>query len=138
MESSVPEKISVCDLLKNDSSEIVRKLESTVPTFIQSYTDLFSGYLHLYENLFGTCYIAEKEFFDKLNIDQKVLSELKRSTDNIKKQALVNIDLGMRAFDTVTKMRIATIHTFDSYMQIMMETCARTLAEFNRSYANIK
>jgi len=135
MTSLVPEKISVCDLLKNDSSEIIHKLESTMPTFIQNYSDLFSEYLRLYENLFGTCYIAEKEFFDKLNIDQAVLNELKKSSDNLKKQALENIDFGIKTFDTVTKMRIAAIHTFDSYMQTMMETWAKTLAGFNQSQA---
>ena len=70
--SSKKSQISICDLMKNNTSEILQKMEYQVPTYLQGYTDLFTKYLHSLNTLFGTCYISEKQFFDKLltkNID---------------------------------------------------------------------
>jgi len=64
-------KISVCDVMKNNTSKSIKKLESQIPTLVQQYSDLYSAYLHSFDDIFGTCYIAEKEFFNKLGIDKK-------------------------------------------------------------------
>ena len=46
---------------------MIKETEAKMPIFFQSYSDLYTKYLHLLDDIFGTCYIAEKEFFDKLN-----------------------------------------------------------------------
>lgn len=131
VESEAEAKISICDLLKNDSSEIIHKIETTVPTFIQDYTDLFAAHLKLYDALFGTCYIAEKEFFDKLNLDQNFLNNLKKSSEYVKDQTIGGIEFNTRIFDIMTKMRVSTIHTYDLYMKTMMQSFASMAASFN-------
>ena len=65
--------LSVCDIMKNDTSEVIKKLESIMPMMFQSYSDFYTHYLHILDDMYGTCYIAEKEFFDKLNLDQNIL-----------------------------------------------------------------
>lgn len=67
------ENLSVCDIMKDDTSEVIKKVDSTMPTIFQNYSNLYTGYLHMLDDVFGTCYITEKEFFDKLNIDQGIL-----------------------------------------------------------------
>src|SRR3989338_8128872 len=84
--------ISICDVMKGDTSEIIQKLESNVPSLVQNYSDLYTAYLHMFDDLFGTCYMAEKEFFDKLNIDQGTLKEIKRNSDIMKNHYLNNMD----------------------------------------------
>lgn len=125
------EKISICDLVKNDSSEIIHKMESKVPTIIQRYTDLYTEYLKLCDNLFGTCYIAEKEFFEKLNLDQNLLKEIKKSSTQVKNQALNNVEFGTIFFDVMIKTRISTIRTYDIYMRAMLETWSKMLSDYN-------
>ena len=73
-----PEKISVCELMKENTSKIIQKLESQTPSFFQQYTDLYSAYLHTMDDIYGTCYISEKEFFDKLNLDQGILNAYRK------------------------------------------------------------
>lgn len=133
VDATAEQKISVCDLMKNDSAQVVKKLESTVPVFIQNYSDLFSEFLKMYENMFATCYIAERNFFDKLNIDQQMLHQIKDSSEQVKNQTLTGIDVGTRLFDISTKMRISSIHAYDNYIQTMMESYANMLATFNKT-----
>lgn len=65
--------VSVCDIMKGSTSEIIRKFESQIPSLIENYANLYAAYLHVFDDLFGTCYIHEKEFIDKLNIDETIL-----------------------------------------------------------------
>ena len=58
------EKLSICDIMKEDTSEVIKKMESKMPSMFQSYSDMYTKYLHTLDDVFGTCYIAEKEFFD--------------------------------------------------------------------------
>lgn len=68
MEKSIPQindnekKLSICDIMKEDTSDILKKLESQIPPLFQGYSDLYTAYLHMYDDIFGTCYIAEKNF----------------------------------------------------------------------------
>ena len=62
-------QISVCDIMKTNTSKIIQKLESQIPSQFQQYSDLYSSYLHTMDDVYGTCYMSEKKFFDNLNID---------------------------------------------------------------------
>ena len=131
--SKAESKISVCDVLKEDTSEVIRKLESQTPSLFQNYSNLYTAYLHMFDDLFGTCYISEKEFFDKLNIDQSILKQIKTNSESIKEAYLKNIDMTAKYIDEHTKMRISAIKSFDNYMHVMMESYGKFLSQFNKS-----
>ena len=126
-------KLSVCDIMKDDTSEIIKKVESTMPSIFQNYSDLYTGYLHMLDDIFGTCYIAEKEFFDKLNIDQEILQQIKTNSESIKKYYIENIEMSTKLFEQYVKMRISATESFDNYLHVMMESYANTLSQFNKS-----
>lgn len=125
-------KLSLCDVMKEDTSEVIRKLESQTPTLFQNFSDLYTAYLHMYDDLFGTCYISEKEFFDKLNIDPKILNQIKKNSETIKKNFMEMIDINTKYIDEYTKMRISAIKSFDNFSHIMMESYTKYLTEFNK------
>ena len=127
------ENLSICDIMKEDTSEVIQKVESTMPTIFQNYSDLYTRYLHTLDDVFGTCYIAEKEFFDKLNIDQGILRQVKKNSESIKKQYVENIEMSAKLFDQYVKMRISATESFDNYVHIMMESYAKMLSQFNKS-----
>jgi hypothetical protein len=128
--------ISFCDLMKNDTSEVVRKFESQIPSFAQNYSDLYAAYLHMFDNFFGTCYISEKEFFDKLNMDQKILLEIKKNSELVKKNYFEGIDSSTKIFDFFIKTRVSAIISVDNYIHEMMELYAKFLSQFNK-YNNL-
>ena len=131
--SKIENKISVCDILKEDTSEVIRKLESQTPSLFQNYSNLYTAYLHMFDDLFGTCYISEKEFFDKLNIDQGILKQIKTDSESIKDVYLKNIDMNTKYIDEYTKMRISAIKSFDNYTHMMMESYGKFFSQFNKS-----
>ena len=127
------EKLSICDVMKEDTSEVIKKMESKMPSMFQSYSDMYVKYLHTLDDVFGTCYIAEKEFFDKLNIDQGMLKQIKQNSESIKKNHIKNIDVAAKFFDGYVKMHNSAINSFDNYAHTMMESYAKSWSQFNKS-----
>jgi hypothetical protein len=132
MTNSSENESSICDVLKSDTSEIIKKLESQAPSTFQNFSNLYAEYLHMFDDLFGTCYISEKQFFDKLNIDPKILEQLKGNSNSLKKSYLEMIDMNTKYWDEYFKMRISTMKSFDIFMHTMMESYAKTLTQFNK------
>ena len=127
------EKLSICDIMKEDTSEVIKKMESKMPSMFQNSSDMYTKYLHTLDDIFGTCYIAEKEFFDKLNIDQDTLRQIKNNSESMKKKHIENIDMAAKLFNDYVKMNISAIKSFDDYVHVMMESYAKTLSQFNKS-----
>lgn len=127
------EHVSVCDIMKGNTSEIIRKFESQIPSLLQNYSNLYTAYLHVFDDLFGTCYIHEKEFFDKLNIEESLLKQLKENSESIKNRYLENIEITSKFFDEQFKMRISSVQSFENFARIMMDSYAKTLSQYNRS-----
>ena len=128
------EKISLCDVMKNDASETMKKVESYIPSFVQNYADLYAAYLHTFNDIFGTCYIAENEFFDKLNIPQDILREIKKNSETIKQNYIDSIDMSAKFFDEYLKMRVLAINSFDNYIHSMMDSYAKVFLQFSSSH----
>lgn len=114
------ENITTCEIWKDDTSEVFRKMESQIPLAFQNYSNLYSQYLHMLDDIFGTCFIAEKKFFDKLNIDPNILKQIKKNSESIKKIYLQNIENSSKIFNEYTKMRIKSMKSFDNYVHEMM------------------
>ena len=129
-------KISVCDVMKNNTSSIIKKMEFQVPVYLQQYTDLYTAYLHSFDQIFGTCYIAEKEFFDKLEIDQNTLKSFDNLSKTFRDVISLQIDTSTQFLNTYVKMRISTIDSFDRYAQVMMRVYANMLSQFNSTFEN--
>jgi len=129
--STNQEKISVCDVMKNNTSKIIKKMESQVPSYVQHYSDLYTEYLHMFDDLFGTCYIAEKEFFDKLGLDDKTLKAFDDYFSGITENYSKQIEMSTHLMSNYVKMRISAIQTFDKYMHVTMDSYAMLLSQFN-------
>lgn len=127
------EKLSICDVLKTDTSEIIKKLESQAPSIFQNSSNLYAEYLHMWDDLFGTCYISEKEFFDKLNIDPITLKQIKDNSNSIKKNYLEFIDMNTKYWDEYFKLRISTVKSYDNLLHTMIDSYAKMFSEFNKS-----
>ena len=126
------ENLSVCEIMKDDTSEVFRKMESQIPLLFQNYSNLYTRYLHMLDDVFGTCYIAEKEFFDRLNIDQGVLKQVKENSESAKNAYMQNIEMSSKLFDQYVKMRIDVIKSFDNYAHVMMDSYANFLSQCNK------
>lgn len=133
-ENSSETDVSVCDVMKVNTSTIIKKMESQIPTYFQMNSDVYTEYLHTLDDLFGTCFISEKEFFDKLNLDQNTLKLFDNYWKNITKMYSSQIDMSTNFLRTYSQMRISAIKSFDNYMHVMMESYAKMFSVFNSSF----
>ncbi|MFB5621740.1 MAG: hypothetical protein ACE5Q7_02260 [Candidatus Nitrosomaritimum yanchengensis] len=126
-------KISVCDVMKEDTSKIIQKLESQIPLNLQQYSDLYSAYLHTLEDTFGTCYISEKEFFDKLNIDQGILAAYQNYSNILTDTFLDQIELFSKIKEQNIQAQKSNLEIYDKFMHSMMDSYAKFLSQYNKS-----
>jgi len=135
-ETSSQVDVSVCDIMKGNTSEIIKKMESQIPTYFQMHSDVYTEFLHTMDDLFGTCFIAEKEFFDKLNFDQYTMKLFDSYWKNITKMYSSQIDMSTNFLRAYSQMRISGIKLFDNYMHVMMESYTKMLSQYNFSLGN--
>lgn len=83
---------------------------------------------------FGACYIAEKEYLDKLNIDSGILRQIKANSESMRKNCIENFDIASKLFDGYVRMRIDAIKSFDNYANTMMESYSKIWSQFNKTY----
>ncbi len=129
--SKTENKVSVCDIMKSKTSSVIRKMESQIPSYVQEYSDLYTEYLHTIDDMFGTCYLSEKEFFDKLNIDQKTLKAFDNFWSFWEKTATSQIETSTNFMRDNNQMRISAIKSYDKYVHTMMDSYAKMLSQYN-------
>ena len=124
-------EISICDIMKNRTSEIVKKIECQLPLNVQQYSDLYTSYLHSIDDMFGTCYISQKEFFDKLGISQEALRNFDKYLESISKSYQDWIDLSSKYGKDYVQTRLSMIKSSDQFIHMAMDSYAKMLAKFN-------
>ncbi len=129
--SNYQDKISACDVMKDNTSKVIKKMESQIPSYVQEYSDLYAEYLHTFDDFFGTCYIAEKEFFDKLGFDQETLKTFDNYSKTLANFYSSQIEMSTSYLKDYVKMRISAIKSYDRYLHVMMDSYAKTLSQFN-------
>ena len=129
--SNNQDKISACDVMKDNTSKVIKKMESQIPSYVQEYSDLYAEYLHTFDDFFGTCYIAEKEFFDNLGFDQETLKTFDNYSKTLSNFYSSQIEMSTNYFKDYIKMRISTIKSYDQYLHVMMDSYAKSLSQFN-------
>ncbi len=129
--NSEESEISICDIMKNRTSEIVKKIECQLPSTVQQYSDLYTAYLHSIDDMFGTCYISQKEFFDKLGISQEALRNFDKYLESISKSYQDWIDLSSKYGENYVQTRLSMIKSSDQFIHMTMDLYAKMLAKFN-------
>ncbi len=128
------DKISVCDVMKSKTSSVIRKMESQIPSYVQEYSDLYAEYLHTIDDLFGTCYISEKEFFDKLNIDQKTLKAFDNLWSFWEKTTTSQIEVSTNIMRANIHMRLSAIKSYDKDAHTVMDFYSKMLSQYNSAF----
>jgi hypothetical protein len=130
-ESSEKNTNSICDVMKNNTSEIIQKIESKFPTYTELYTELYTKYLHTIDDLYSTCYLSEKEFFDKLGMDKTTIQAFEAYWKSITKMFLPQIDMSANFAKMYVQFRLATIDSYDEVAHIMIDSYVRSWNQFN-------
>ncbi len=123
---------SVCDIMKGNTSAIIQKMESQIPVNFQIYSDMYKEYLHMIDDLFGTCYLSEKEFFDKMNIDDrtlKIMDSYGKTYTEIYSSQIENYSSFLKWY---SKMRTSGMRSYDKFAHVMMDSYAKMISDFSK------
>jgi len=123
---------SICDIMKGNTSAIIQKMESQIPVNFQIYSDMYKEYLHVIDDLFGTCYLSEKEFFDKMNIDDKILKIIDaygKTYTEIYNSQIENYSSFLKEY---SKMRTSGMKSYDKFAHVMMDSYAKMISDFSK------
>ena len=111
---------SVAQILKNNTHEITKKLESQLPLKVQQFSELYSAYLHSMNNTFDSCITCEKELFDKLGVDKGVVKAFgeytKAHTDNL----LLQMDYYAQYRKYASDTQLSAMKSWDNFVTTMM------------------
>jgi hypothetical protein len=125
------EFISVCDIMKNNTSKIIKKLEMQIPTSVQMYSNFYRSYLHSLDDIFGTCYIAEKEVFDKMGFDQNILKNFQKISDEITGVVETQIEIMNKMQSSQLEIRDQLMKAYDTYVHFIMDSYSKYLSMLN-------
>ena len=123
---------SICDIMKGNTSAIIQKMESQIPVNFQIYSDMYKEYLHMIDDLFGTCYLSEKEFFDKMNIDNRILKIMDsygKTYTEIYSSQIENYSSFLKWY---SKMRTSGMRSYDKFAHVMMDSYAKMISDFSK------
>ncbi len=130
--------ISVCDIMKDNTSKIIKKLESQIPFSTQHYFDLYAAFLHSIDDVFGTCYIAEKQFFDKIGFDQNTLKSFKYLSDQFADALLTQIEMTGNLQKSHLQFQKSILDMYEQYTHSFVDSYWKSLTELNRFLENTK
>ncbi len=123
---------SICDIIKGNTSAIIQKMESQIPVNFQIYSDMYKEYLHMIDDLFGTCYLSEKEFFDRMNIDDRILKIMDsygKTYTEIYNSQIENYSSFLKGY---SKMRTSGMKSYDKFAHVMMDSYAKMISDFSK------
>ena len=130
-EPSVKKDISICDVMKNNTSEVIQKLESQIPTYAQLYSDLYTKYLHMMDDFYNTCYVSEKEFIEKLGIDPNARGLFDTYWKSITDLSLNQIELATNFSKMYVQFRLSALDSYDKAIHLMMDSYTKAWTQFN-------
>ncbi|MDX1595673.1 MAG: hypothetical protein R3327_01905 [Nitrosopumilaceae archaeon] len=128
---------SFCDIMKDNTSTVIKKMESQLPINFQMYSDIYKEYFHILDDLFGTCYIIEREGFDKTmppTVRQQMESYVKYCTEFTLKQ-IENYNLFLNWY---SKMRISGMRNYEVFAHIMIENYGKFLKTINSNFEKMR
>ncbi|MGI0073718.1 MAG: hypothetical protein ACREA3_07900 [Nitrosotalea sp.] len=137
-EAESPEKestISISDVMKDKTSEVIQKVESKVPTYTELYTDLCIKYLHTTDDLYGAWYLSQKGFFGNLGTDKPALQAFDSYWKFITNMTTSQIEMAANFAKMYVQSRLATIDSYDKVANLMIDSYARA---WNQFQSNIK
>lgn len=123
-----PQYLSVCDVWKDSVHKLVTKAEYQTPIYLQAYTQVHTEFLHCIDNLFGTCYLWQKQYFDRLGIDKGMLNAYGKLYDSLVDQAMHSMDAYANYKKMQADMMVNTMKLGNDILHSWIDAYGRTVS----------
>ena len=125
---------SICNIFKDNTSKIINKLEMQIPSNLQIYSDMYKEYLHVMDDVYGTCILSEKEFLDKMCIDENFIKNVSSYTNYVTDLWINQIENYGNFLKWYSQMRISGMKSYDEFVHSMMGSYSKMLSGINKNF----
>jgi ABC-type antimicrobial peptide transport system permease subunit len=116
MGASEQNTITVQTTIQDKTSEIIEKIESKIPKYVQLYSDLYKKYLQIANNMYIKSYLSQKEFYEKMELDDTRFTMFDTYLESIKKMVLLQIDISETMFQSYVGFRLTALDFYDQML----------------------
>ncbi len=123
---------SICDIWKDCTHKFIRKAEQKTPVYIQTYTQIHSEFLHCIDNIFGSCYLWQKQYFDKLGIPKSTINEYEKSCRFFLDEITSQMDSFAKISQLESNYLIDTMQSSNNYVRQGLDWYAKIMTNLLR------
>lgn len=116
--------------MKDNTLEIIQKLELEMPQIFQEYSDLYTRYLYSIQDIFGTCGLVEKQYFDKMQVDHSTLNVYDNYLKSATKISESHMYLSTNFVRTYIQFRLSAVDAWDKYLHTCVDMYIKPGSEF--------
>ncbi|MGB9125341.1 MAG: hypothetical protein WA833_06260 [Nitrosotalea sp.] len=127
-EMSSEQKTTTPNIIKNNTSEIIEKIDSKIPTYVKLYSDLYKKYLHMVNDFCTNSHSAQKEFFGKMGVNDAGLEMFDAYLEYVKKMVLLQIDINENMIQSYVNHRLTVLEFYE-------QTMNRTITNFSKMFS---
>jgi hypothetical protein len=131
---STDSSTSVCNIFKDNTSRVIKKLEMQIPSHFQIDSDMYKEYLHVVDDVFGTCVLSEKEFFDKMKMNKNLVKNIETYTNYLTGIGINQIENYDKYLKWYAQMRISGMKSYDQFVHTMMNSYSKALSNFINNF----
>lgn len=127
------EATSICSIMNDNTSKMIKKLESQIPINFQIYSDIYREYFHMLDDLFGACYRGERNGLDKMLPDPSkeiMVHYTKYFTDLLSSQ----IENYSKFLNWYSQIRISGIKNYEVFAHSMIDTYEEMMRTFTSHF----
>jgi hypothetical protein len=122
------EYTSVCDIWRDSVHKMITKVEYQTPIYLQAYSQVHTEFLHCVDNLFGTCYIWQKQYFDRLGIDQKIVNTYGKLCESGVNSAIDFLDIYANYKKFQADMAVNAMKIGNNYLHWWIDMFGKTVS----------
>lgn len=125
------EYLSVCDIWKDNVHRVITKIEYQTPLYLQAYSQVHSEFLHSVDNLFGTCYIWQKQYFDRLGIDKNIVATYGKLCESVMDNLTGMMDMYANYKKFQADTAVEALKIGNNYMHWWIDMFGRSVSFWN-------
>ncbi|MGI0058107.1 MAG: hypothetical protein ACREAK_12140 [Nitrosarchaeum sp.] len=127
----------VSSFIENHVSDMIEKMESTIPTYVKYSSDLYKKYLHIINNFYNSTYWNQKEILDKMGVNDDVLTMFDAYLKSIKQISLLQMDVNENMVKKYVEYRLSVLDVYDQMINGNIASFTKMFEKFN-SFKNIE
>ena len=122
---------STSSVIQDNALEIIEKIDSKIPSYVQLYSNLYKKYLHIARNFCNVSYLAQKEVFDKIGVNDPRIAMFDSYFESVKKMVLLQIDLSENMIKSYVEHRLTVLEFYDQIMSGNISNFSKMFYRFN-------